>query len=117
MDISSLTQAAQTQPVPVEAQKPVQPVTPVLPTQRPETGEKRDAAQSGVAGSMDANVIMGKDTSLQFRIDRDFNSLVVSLLDSNGEVVRQIPSDLIMKIAQRIEQIQDKGYMGLDELA
>ena len=116
INVISLSQAMQAQPLPADTPRPVQAVQPVKPTERTESGPQRDATRKGVADSMEANVVRSQNSSLQFRIDQDYDRLVVSLLDENGEVIRQIPSELVLRLAQRIEQIQNEGKLGLDEL-
>jgi hypothetical protein len=117
IDVSSITQLAQQQPIPVDIPRPILPVAPVEASMQSSAGGHEQAGSRGAAQSLDANIIKGRDSSLQFRIDQDYDRLVVTLLDADGKTVRQIPSELILKIAQRLEQIIDEGNMGLNERA
>lgn len=114
IDVSPLTQMAQQQPVPMDTPRPLQPVQPVQAAQGAESEGPRDSGENGVGNAMLEQVIRSKDASMQFRIDREQGRIVVSILDADGEVIRQIPSDLILQLAQRIEEIQSKGFMSLD---
>lgn len=42
------------------------------------------------------------DTALQFRVDDDAERLVVSVLDGEGEVLLQIPSEVALRIAKSL---------------
>lgn len=109
IDVSSLTHLAQSQTVaPVETARAVEPVTAVHNIEKTR-GESTQLDQ--------ANVVTNRDTSLKFRIDQDSERLVVSLLDSDGSLIRQMPSELILRLAQRIEEIQEQGKFGIDTLA
>lgn len=108
IEVSSLTQLAQTQTVPVETPRAVQPV---VATQ---ASEKTGGEMPHLA---EANTVVSRDTSLKFRIDQDSERLIVSLLDSDGQLIRQMPSELILRLAQRLEEIQEQGKFGLDALA
>ena len=127
IEVSSLTQMAQTQTVAAEQPRTVEPVQPLAASenahgagQQGRDDGKRDAratAQGQQGRSLDSNNIYFEDTSIQFRVDKDSERLVVSLLDADGEVIRQMPSELIMRLAQRIEEIQAQGQLGLHEVA
>ncbi len=108
IEISSLTHLAQTQTVPVETPRAVQPVVATQPTDKTR-GESTHLAN--------ANVVASRNTSLKFRIDQDSDKLIVSLLDSDGALIRQIPSELILRLAERLEEIQEQGKFGLDAMA
>ncbi len=119
IDVSPLTHLMnQVQPAPADTPRPVAPVQPVASAQGAESGGARDSGKkpldTAVPGGSQA---MARDASLQFRIDKDFDRLVVSLLDREGEVIRQVPAELVLKIAQRIEQIISDNKLGLDERA
>lgn len=46
-------------------------------------------------------------TDLQFRLDREAGRLVVSVVDSrDGTVLRQLPSEVVLRIARHLEQFQ-----------
>jgi len=49
-------------------------------------------------------------TRLQFRIDADSEQLVVSLIDSDsGDVLRQIPSEEVLKLARALKSGGNQG--------
>lgn len=51
--------------------------------------------------------IQQSNSNLEFTIDKDSEKILVKLIDtSTGEVIRQIPSDEVLAIAQSIEQMQ-----------
>ena len=131
IDVSSLTQMAQTQPVPVDLPRAVTAVSEVQknsPAGSQMNGQSSDsnrypkyddrhATRQSSGGLLDSNVVANRDRSLQFRIDQDSDRLVVSLLDSQGEVIRQMPSEMILRLAQRLEEIRAEGKLGLDQMA
>lgn len=44
-------------------------------------------------------------TALQFRVDRDANRMVVSVVDAeDGKVLRQIPSEVALRIAHQLDR-------------
>lgn len=107
IEVSSLTQMAQTQTVPVDIPRTVQPVAAT------QASEKTRGETTHLA---DANTVVSRDTALKFRIDQDSERLIVSLLDGDGNLIRQMPSELILRLAQRIEEIQEQGKFGVDAL-
>lgn len=116
IDVSSLTHMAQ-QPMPqaLDVPRPVAPVQPVAKSEGAETGGARDSGKRPLASNPPRNpLVLGSDSSMQFTIDKDSDRLVVSLLDTEGEVIRQIPAEVILKIAERLEQIMDEGNFGFD---
>ena len=127
IEISSLTQMAQSQTVAAAEQpRTVQPVQAPTPSAnaggagqqgRESAKDARTAAQGSNGRSLDSNRVALDDSSLQFRVDQDSDQLVVSLLNADGDVIRQMPSELILRLAQRIEEIQAEGKLGLDEVA
>ena len=51
--------------------------------------------------------IQQSNSNLEFTIDKDSERILVKLIDtSTGDVIRQIPSDEVLAIAQSIEQMQ-----------
>lgn len=129
IEISSLTQLAQTPIATADTPRAITPVAPVeaghkSAFQGEQEQARRDDKNSGQASgrhgnvfSLESNVIRGRETDLQFRIDKDTERLIVTMLDGDGEMIRQMPSDLILRLAERIEQIQDEGQLGLNERA
>lgn len=47
-------------------------------------------------------MIAESDTSLRFRVDDQANRIVVSVLDHQGDVILQIPSEAALTIARRL---------------
>lgn len=46
-------------------------------------------------------------TSVRFRVDEDFGELLITVVDANTEkIVRQIPSEEMVKMAARMEELQ-----------
>lgn len=90
----------------------------VLPFPQPATsGETRvspPAANAEDARALDSAVtslnryLAERRTDLSFRIDRDTDTIVVSIVDSQtGTVLRQMPSDEALRIAREIERARD----------
>lgn len=106
IDVSPLTQLAQSQsPHPAEATRVVEPVQ-AAAAAKPAGGE---------AASIDAShTVNSPKTALSFRIDQESDQLIVSLIDEQGEVIRQIPSELILRLAERIDEILEQGRFGID---
>lgn len=48
-------------------------------------------------------------TGLEFRVDEDSGRVIVSIVDQDGEVLRQIPGDEVLRIARMLS----KGGQGL----
>ncbi|MGJ8670579.1 MAG: flagellar protein FlaG [Oceanococcus sp.] len=127
IEISSLTQMAQLQTVAAAEQpRTVEPVQATAASakaggagqQGRDSGKDARSTTQGRNGhSLDSNHIAIDDVSMQFRVDQDSDRLIVSLLDADGEVIRQMPSELILRLAQRLEEIQAEGKLGLDEVA
>jgi uncharacterized FlaG/YvyC family protein len=46
--------------------------------------------------------IADSDTSLRFRVDRDAGRIVVAVLDHDGALILQIPSETALAIARRL---------------
>lgn len=53
---------------------------------------------------------LSKNTALQFSVDDNSGTRVVRLIDSDTkEVIRQIPTEEMIKIAEHIDKIQESG--------
>ncbi len=50
---------------------------------------------------------------IQFRIDQEADRLVVSVFDQQGALLRQIPGDVVLQMAKRLEQVLSDGSLGL----
>lgn len=47
-------------------------------------------------------MLADSDTSLRFRVDDQANRIVVSVLDHEGDVILQVPSETALSIARRL---------------
>lgn len=53
------------------------------------------------------NYVQSLRRDLQFRVDEASNRVIVTVMDSeSGEVIRQIPSEEVMAVAQSLEMAQ-----------
>jgi flagellar protein FlaG len=70
--------------------------------------QQKSAAQPADSALEDINSQMKAwQTQLQFSIDPDLDEVVVSLVDSeSGDVIRTIPSDVVLRIAKMIVKMQ-----------
>jgi flagellar protein FlaG len=97
------------------ASAPVHAVTPVATTRVPDVvlvgtavqgaGETRAASEPSLedAASRMEQYVASVGRSLQFRVDEDSGQVVVSVRDpSTGELIRQIPSEAALKIAEQL---------------
>lgn len=49
--------------------------------------------------------LLGVPTHLEFRVDDGLDRLIVSVVDSeSGEILRQLPPDEVLRIAQRVRE-------------
>ena len=114
IDVSPLTHLAQHQPVPVDSPQPLRAISPVESAKGAESGKARDSGEHTRREAFEGNVIYGADASVKFRIDRDAKELVVSILDSEDNVIRQVPSEVVLRITERIEALQARGNGSFD---
>lgn len=91
----------------------VKPASPAAPTQAAGVSSLPSAVR--VAASAPAPVrssetlqkqldamLADSDTSLRFRVDDQANRIVVSVLDHEGDVILQVPSETALSIARRL---------------
>ncbi|MDD5247964.1 MAG: flagellar protein FlaG [Rhodocyclaceae bacterium] len=80
--------------------------TPAQPsTQQPTAQQLQEAIKAM------ESVIQPKASALQFSVDSESGSTVVKIVDGQtGDVIRQIPSEEVIRIAQSIDQFQ--GILG-----
>jgi flagellar protein FlaG len=96
---------------------PVPAVTPVVAPRPPDVvlvgtavqgpGDTRAASDPSLedAASRMERYVASVGRSLQFRVDEDSGQVVVSVRDpSTGELIRQIPSEDALKIAEQLSQ-------------
>jgi flagellar protein FlaG len=63
------------------------------------------------------NKQLSSPAGLSFQIDPNSGDSVVTVIDSsNNTVIRQIPSELSLRIAQSIENQQSKGLLVSDKV-
>ncbi|AUC87630.1 flagellar biosynthesis protein FlaG [Alteromonas sp. MB-3u-76] len=66
-----------------------------------------DDSQLGNAISRVESFLQGQNRNLSFSIDENTKRSVVTVLDSDsGDVIRQIPSEEILMLAERIQNLQ-----------
>jgi flagellar protein FlaG len=79
--------------------------------QQPQQAPAPTAQQVQEAAKAVERVVQPKANALQFSVDQSTGQTVVRIVDGGtGDVIRQIPSEEIIKIAQSIEQFQ--GILG-----
>ncbi|HOV92130.1 MAG TPA: flagellar protein FlaG [Candidatus Kapabacteria bacterium] len=58
------------------------------------------------------NLINDDETSLEFKIDKDTNKMVLKIIDSQSkEVIRQIPPEIALKISRLVAEILGNGQV------
>jgi len=65
------------------------------------------------AGASQTENPLHRAGEIQFRIDQEAGRLVVSVYDEQGALLRQIPGDVVLRMAQRLEQVLSDGSLGL----
>jgi flagellar protein FlaG len=66
-----------------------------------------DEGQLGQAAILVESFLQGQNRNLAFSIDENTERSVVTVLDSDsGDVIRQIPSEEILVLAKRIQELQ-----------
>jgi flagellar protein FlaG len=84
-------------------------VSTTLDSQRARAGEEMQAVQAKLDEIVShLNVKMDvRDKSLNFSVDEVSNRVMVTVTDKvSGEVVRQVPSEAILKVAHNIEALK-----------
>lgn len=87
-----------------EAVPQLRPVTPVEPVVRL---DNQDAGRMNSENSFGTGVPQTRTGELEFRVDENTDRLVVSIYDDKGDVVRQIPAEVVLKMAQQITEVLD----------
>lgn len=104
MELSALEPAKVAQKAPAGERVP----TPNAAPQREKPAEKPVApseATQAVARQIEA-YLRSNNRSLEFRVDADTGRTVVSVRDSEtGELIRQIPGDEVLRIAQAMKEL------------
>jgi flagellar protein FlaG len=79
--------------------------TPAPPAQQPTAQQLQEAIQAM------QRVVQPKASALQFSVDSASGTTVVKIVDGEtGDVIRQIPSEEVLQVAQSIEHFQ--GLLG-----
>ena len=105
-EASSMTHAASAHVAPAPgARKPEASVT-VLSPRRPDTVPQIDSRKLQAAVEDIAKNVQNVQRSLQFNVDQDSGRTVITVIDkTTHEVIRQIPPEEILAIADRIDGI------------
>ncbi len=82
----------------------LRPVTAVEPVGRLET---EDSNRTGSESRFTQSYPQTQLGELEFKVDENTDRLVVSIYDSSGEVVRQIPAEVVLKMAEQITAVLD----------
>ncbi len=82
----------------------LRPVTPVEPVGRIET---QDSGRTQGESRYTQSFPQTKLGELEFKVDENTDRLVVSIYDDRGEVVRQIPAEVVLKMAEQITEVLD----------
>lgn len=86
--------------------KPAVPATPrqELPGSGQTLPPPADSGEVKQAVSRLNSYVQNLRRDLQFRVDEDSNRVIVTVVDSeSGEVIRQIPSDEVLAVAQNLQ--------------
>lgn len=79
----------------------------VLESQQAENQQKRELRQDEIqqVAATVANMAQSLNRELQFSVNKDIDETVITVLDRNtGEMVRQIPSEEIVRLAERMNE-------------
>ena len=86
------------------------------PASSSRTGGDRNARQIGVVQLND--YVQSIQRNLEFRVDEATNRTVVSVIDRDSqEVIRQIPSEVILKLARQFIAMQERVGLLLEDQA
>src|SRR5689334_6816726 len=110
MDVSPVTALTATAPT-APVQRDFQPALPGKTTAQPaqDKDDKREAKADEVNKAVKdiQDFVSTVTTDLRFTVDKETGRTIVSVVDSKTQqVVRQIPSEEIMKIARNIDRMQ-----------
>jgi len=93
-------------------QAPVETAKPAAPLESPVTAVKSAAAVPDVDKVKQATEMINKtiqtlSRNLEFSVDKESKENVVKVVDTDtGDVIRQIPSEETLRIAQALDQLQ-----------
>lgn len=77
------------------------------PVQKTEPVHAAPAERDPRQMAEELNVALQSVTGLQFRLDRELDKLVVTVVEKDSDkVIRQIPSDEMLELAKRIQDLE-----------
>ena len=92
---------------------PDKPVEELADAQKPKAEPYPNGIRSAVVEVN--NFVQSIQRDLQFNLDTDLEKTIIKVIDSNsGDVIRQIPEDIFLELARRLNQDQEVNL--LDEL-
>ena len=100
--------AIKAETVPTSEQGTVDKMREAISQQQAESDEYRELSKEEMQETAEAfvNVAQTLNRELQFTINQDIEETVVTVIDRHtGETVRQIPSDEIVRLAQRMNEL------------
>lgn len=68
------------------------------PAPPPEPNQQLRRALDALAERLDHS-----NTQLSFRVDQDSHTVVISIVDASGAVLRQIPGEEVIRMAQKLQ--------------
>ena len=113
--VQQLTRQRSTEKSPLAVTSQVQPRGSTTVNSAPEPPQADPAA----SGQLDDAVkgleqfIQNNRRELRFSVDDDLGRTVVTILDSNNEVIRKIPSEEVLAIARRIKEASSDTEVNL----
>ncbi|RUO30234.1 flagellar protein FlaG [Aliidiomarina soli] len=104
------TQAQQTQAQEANELNPrtIDSVREAIREQRTENSEQREMSQDELLKTAEQFVEVAQtlNRELQFSVNKDIDETVITVIDRNtGETVRQIPSEEIVRLAERVREL------------
>jgi flagellar protein FlaG len=104
MDIKSTSgTAVVAQPAPVQEARE----TPALPMVETPKSEPKPNAKDLREAIKEIQKAVGNNTNLQFSVDEDTGRMIVSVIDAETrQIVRQIPSEEVMRMARTVDRMQ-----------
>jgi len=91
------------------SQRPAQPDKPNVssaPNNTPATAEAEQAKKAEQSATEGATQSAAQNPSLRFHVDQDTGKTVAELVDPNGQVLRQMPTEEALEIAKAIGKYQ-----------
>lgn len=87
----------------------VKPVEPAGRTTNDDAGSVRQNPEPSTS------VPEQRSGELEFRVDENTDRLIVAVYDDKGEVIRQIPSEVVLKMAEQITEVLDVSRAKLEQ--